>query len=310
MGSVVVMALKSKRTFDIGMANIDGDILLYRSAFAAEHTIYTLSWDDNEQEFDKKRSLNAFLKEHSSIMEYSIESRLEIEPLSHALSTIKATISKIITAVKPGDIKIFLTTGKNFRHDLATIKKYKGNRDNRRKPKHYQAIREYLIKYYDAIECKGVEADDELANAQTDDSVLCSIDKDLLQVPGLHYNWVTDTKLRISPDVGLLKLWCQVLTGDSTDNIPGIYKVGPITAKRKLEQDDNALHKAPVLEAVCIDMWKEYLLGDNPPSWIIDSDKEAGTILYKHWNTKDGKIMDASAEDIVNEIYRLVKVGA
>jgi len=285
-------------------ANIDGDIIVYRSGFAAEKTHYVLTWDDGglTQEFIGKKELNAFIKENE-LTGYEVESRLEVEPLSHALATVKSTIATIINSTKPEDIKVYLTKGDNFRHELATIAKYKGNRDNLRRPHHYSDIREYLIKYYSAIVCEGYEADDALADAQTENTVLCSIDKDLLQVPGKHYNWVTDTKLLVTPETGLLKLWCQVLTGDKTDNIPGIYKCGPVTAK-KLLADCTTEEE---MWDVCVEKWEEHILGDTPPTWMSLKDDETKSVTYPHW---EGDSMETvNIEHIVEEIYQLIKVG-
>jgi len=35
---------------------------------------------------------------------------------------------------------------------------------------------------------QGLEADDEMAIYQTDDTIIVSLDKDLLQVPGKHFS--------------------------------------------------------------------------------------------------------------------------
>ena len=290
---------------EIDYALIDADIIVYRSGFAAEHTYYTLSWENEAIEFDGKRALNEFVKKHE-LVEYEVESRIHIEPLSHALRTVKTTISAIIKATKPADIKLYLTSGDNFRHDLATIAKYKGNRDDMRRPKHYLDIRKYITKYYDTTVCEGIEADDALADAQTDRTVLCSIDKDLLQVEGKHYNWVTDTKTLITPETGMRKLWCQVLTGDTTDNIPGIFKCGPVTAKKWLEDCTNEEEYL----AICIEKWTEYLNGDlpkhTPPDWLLGIEKDK--YGYARWD--DDKVMQwSTAEEIVKEIWQMVKVG-
>ena len=209
-------------------------------------------------------------------------------------------------AVRPGDYQIFLTGKGNFRHDVATIQKYKGNRDKSRKPRWYNEAREYLIKYYNAKVCDGVEADDELAKAQSSNTIICSIDKDLLQVPGLHYNWVKDEKYEVSPQEGTRRLWEQVLTGDATDNIPGIKGIGPVKAKKLLK--DCATEEE--MREVCIKTWEEYLQGDSPPAWAqyFGYTTEGATVIYYHWEDEDREI-DAHASDIVDELYRLLKVG-
>lgn len=286
---------------DIDFALIDADILVYRSAFSAEHNIHTLTWEGGVQEFEYKRDLNRFIKDND-ITEYEIDTRLEVEPVENALHTVKETISSIINAVKPGDIKLYLTKGENFRHKLATIAKYKGNRDNQKRPEHYASVRDYLIKYYNAEVCEGVEADDKLADEQTDRTVLCSVDKDLLQVPGKHYNWVTDKKKLVLPETGLRALWEQVLTGDKTDNIPGIYRCGPVTAKKWLADCTTEEE----YRAVCVERWTEYLSSDNQPAWV---DHYGAELVYTHWDSEVKEPVVTSIDKLVEEIYQLVKVG-
>lgn len=126
-----------------------------------------------------------------------------------------------------------------FRHKLATIKKYKGNRSD--KPKYYDRLYEEIIKTYPhMIATKQREVDDELGILQTQaledgtETIICTSDKDLRQVPGAHYN--LDTKVLYTVDregqleiqkkkiygTGLKWFYAQMLLGDSADNIPGI----------------------------------------------------------------------------------------
>ena len=52
-------------------------------------------------------------------------------------------------------------------------------------------------------------------------SRICSLDKDLLQVPGQHFNWVNQEFKLVSPLDGLKCFYKQIILGDRTDNIPG-----------------------------------------------------------------------------------------
>lgn len=54
------------------------------------------------------------------------------------------------------------------------------------------------------------------------EQVICvSNDKDLLQLPGWHYNFVNKTMTLVSPLDGLRTFYKQLILGDKTDNIPG-----------------------------------------------------------------------------------------
>jgi hypothetical protein len=150
--------------------------------------------------------------------------------------------------------KIFLSGGNNFREDIAKRKGYKLNREGKKKPFHWENIRAYLIHVYGATVVDGYEADDALAMAQTGNTVICSRDKDLRQVPGMHYSWECGAQGEIGPYlVGELgEFWteklprelkgtgyrffaAQCLMGDSVDNIPGLKGWGPVKTYNHLK---------------------------------------------------------------------------
>jgi len=80
---------------------------------------------------------------------------------------------------------------------------------------------------------------------QKEDGSTCivAIDKDLLQVPGLHYSWPITRKniivreglfREISKEEGMRRFFTQALTGDTSDNIKGIYGIGAKKAEKLL----------------------------------------------------------------------------
>jgi len=124
------------------------------------------------------------------------------------------------------DYQGYLTGKGNFRYQAATILPYKGNRVGVEKPHHYDAIRQFLVDIYDAEVSQGVEADDLLGLNQTSGTSIASLDKDLNVVPGLHYDW-DDGKHYLMTEVESNRCFFkQLLTGDSTDNILGLFGVG------------------------------------------------------------------------------------
>jgi 5'-3' exonuclease len=130
---------------------------------------------------------------------------------------------------------IYLSGPKNFRKEVATLKPYKGNR-TQEKPKYYLEIRDYLVKTYGAIVADNEEADDLMGIAQfakpDKSTVICSIDKDLDMIPGLHYNDKKDRLYEINLGQAERFYHLQLLTGDATDNIPGVPGIGPKTAEK------------------------------------------------------------------------------
>lgn len=135
---------------------------------------------------------------------------------------------------------LYLTGSGNFRKEVATIKPYKGNRKPEDRPKYYQEIRDYMINVWKAEVIDGREADDALGCEQWSDpdrgTVIVSIDKDLDTVPGWHFNYVKNVLYDVSLDEANRKFYLQMLIGDSSDNIPGINKIGPVTANRLLPE--------------------------------------------------------------------------
>jgi hypothetical protein len=128
-----------------------------------------------------------------------------------------------------------LTGKNNFRYEIATTVPYKGNRVDKPKPKHLAFLRSYLVKEWGATISEGEEADDAIAIEATrlgDDCVIVSLDKDLDQICGWHYNFVKHSGYYITPEQGLVKLYTQMLTGDAADNIKGLFRVGPVKAAK------------------------------------------------------------------------------
>lgn len=60
---------------------------------------------------------------------------------------------------------------------------------------------------------------------------MVTIDKDMDQIPGLHYHWVKDEEYVMTPPEAAKCLARQCITGDMTDNIRGIQGIGPQKAE-------------------------------------------------------------------------------
>lgn len=217
---------------------IDGDIIKYRCAAAAERTKYIVAKFDEGYQFweycldarDAKKVAEELNKDiHAQAQVYS---RKEIQPVEFAIEACKTTVNSLLAKLSPSSISIFLSPTKTFRDALAVTAPYKGNR-TQPKPKYLKQVEEYLVNEYHAIYGDNVEADDLIGTALSRDptgSVSISIDKDLLQIPGWHYNWVNDRIQWISPREGDFNFYTQLLTGDATDNIRGLDGYGMVTA--------------------------------------------------------------------------------
>jgi hypothetical protein len=222
---------------------IDGDVIAYRAGFATEKTKYLVT----DAVAHANKTLQAF-ESAQAAKQYAdsivgnagvIWSRKEVEPEDKAL---------LITDVMIGDIRaryqadnpnvvVFLSGVGNFRNAIATRATYKGNREGSTKPKHFRAIRDHLVAKWGALLSSQEEADDLIGIAATmaPDSIVCSIDKDLMQLPGRHYNFVTKEETAVSPKDAVLNFYVQALSGDPVDNVPGVDGIGPVRARKILD---------------------------------------------------------------------------
>lgn len=132
--------------------------------------------------------------------------------------------------------RVFIGGDKNYRFDIDP--NYKANRKDVPKPEYLQDVRAYLVTEWNAEITDGIEADDAMGIAQSqrnakivgdayghfpdiDETIICSIDKDLLQVPGNHYNFVKQEHVFVDQLTGLKNFYQQLIQGDQTDNIMG-----------------------------------------------------------------------------------------
>jgi 5'-3' exonuclease len=158
-----------------------------------------------------------------------------------AFSRLDSSIRQIIADSGCDGYKLFVSGKENFRH--AIDPKYKANRTGV-DPEHRKACRQHLIDKWGAVEATGMEADDLCGIYQTENTIICGIDKDLLQIPGKHYQWpivrggkcVREGRfINVSPIEGLRAFYTQLLVGDTSDNIIGISGIGPKKAEKWLE---------------------------------------------------------------------------
>lgn len=175
------------------------------------------------------------------------------QPVENALALAKTSLTAIYDEVsawlgRSGErldhLELFLTGKTNFRDQVATIRGYKANRIGKPKPVHYQAIRDYLVKHWGAKVIEGHEADDELAiqaakeGYDPDRVMIASCDKDLKTVPGLLYSFKKKEPFMIDEQGALVNFYRQMITGDTADNILGVYRAGEKKAAVIAESDD------------------------------------------------------------------------
>lgn len=168
------------------------------------------------------------------------------------------------------EIKYFFTSCRNnFRKKIDV--EYKANRKGKSN-KWVNKLRDYLIDYLDGSFANDeYEADDLIYyNTQmldVNDYIICSIDKDLKQIEGLHYDYYqlkkqdedgNEYKVRkgfqyVTKDYAENLICEMMLTGDVSDNIKGIYGIG----KKKAEKILNGKSTYGKFKAICNEYIKE-----------------------------------------------------
>lgn len=146
-------------------------------------------------------------------------------------------INRIIDETASDSYTCFLTGGGNFRFGL--YPEYKANRKDMAKPKHWACLREHIVSNWGATVTDGHEADDAMGIAQYQavfgDTIICSIDKDMLMIPGDHYNFVKKELRFIQEPEATRWLYYQAIMGDKVDNIPGFDGLMRSKVPKKME---------------------------------------------------------------------------
>lgn len=153
-------------------------------------------------------------------------------------------VQRIIHETNAAGYICYLTGSDNFRYDV--YPEYKAHRKDKPKPAYLEPIREYLVTTWNAKVTHGIEADDAMGIEQTNSipetSVICTIDKDLLQIPGKHYNFVKKEHMVVSPLQGLRFFYYQLIMGDKADNIFGYDGKARDKVPKFLQADIDAIY--------------------------------------------------------------------
>lgn len=265
-------------------AIIDGDILVYRCGFAAEKNRYLVQLHNKSshveyREFDGKREASEYVDrvtdDGSSAIIWNYK---DLQPVEKAVEIIDTTINSIYSSIEGmADSEILITGSGNFREAVAKTRPYKGNREDSLKPVHYGALRKHLLESHAAELIDGEEADDRIGSLATElknagiPYIIVTTDKDLDQIPGDHFNWVSKERYTVSPKEAKMFFFQQWLSGDPVDNVPGIPKMGPSKAKALLANYNNP---KDMLHAVVEEYKKAY------PSTYRDICMEQARLVY------------------------------
>lgn len=268
------------------LALLDGDGFLHRIAASMEKILHGVSWVSPHSlvtfgKFQNYRAARICAEER----EGELWQRREIGTFDEAVARLRATVNETLASVECKDMLFIVSGTRNFRDQIGTIRKYKGNRDVTARPALLGQLREWAEReYVGLITTDNMEADDLISIIARDekDTVVVSNDKDLKQVPGHHYNWVTKERVYINEVYARQVLYKQILTGDPGDNIVGCWGVGPEKASKVAAE------------------WVEQNWGDEI-IWVDMVD------MFHNSRARSGcPYKDKDAEDVAEEMYKLV----
>ena len=228
----------------------------------------------------------------------------------------KQTLNGVLSNFERRDeAKVFIQGGGNYRNLVATIQQYKGNRDPSKRPIYFDEIRTYLMEYHGARLVNRMETDDAVGICITrdpDNTCAVHIDKDIDGVPGNHFHFGKNLFYQVSKEDADFFYWTQVLTGDSSDNIRGIPKVGAKTAEKILEGIDGwadmgaAVMKAYEAKGIANEfhenatlLWiqRQHMINYDGSRLDLDSQAYCEYFKNKHQGIKEESYKEASEEE-------------
>lgn len=191
---------------------IDGDILTHKAAVVSSTVV---DWGDGSVHWDTN--------------------------VAHAGEWVRGHLRQLRARLGARDVVVaFGDPGRDyFRKDVYPA--YKAGRRGKLKAPGYKAIEALIAENLPHVYLPRLEGDDVLGILATSparagmDQVVVSIDKDMLQVPGAHYNPDRDEEVRVTPEEADRFHLRQTLTGDRTDGYPGCPGVGPKKAELYLD---------------------------------------------------------------------------
>ena len=191
---------------------VDAETWLYRYAMSC---VYSGEW-----------------KDHSNPNDPGTNTWMHFFRQSEAQQLFRDAMQAIQEACPDHSMVLAMGDRTNFRYSI--FKEYKSNRRKTLKPAGYEALIAWAETEWPSTRLAGVEADDVCGIIYEEGDIICSRDKDLMTIPGVHL--VGDKEIiDVSIQQADHRFYMQCLTGDATDGYPGLKGVGPKKAEAILE---------------------------------------------------------------------------
>lgn len=261
-------------------AIIDADPLVYRIGFGMEEVVSV----------DLQPMGDTFIGVRTTTPSRASQKLSFPRPQGEVFTALKMFIDMLVNHIDAEGIEVWLSGPEVFRSKIATQMKYKGNRENSRRPYYYDFIRETLVAHFGGKIVNGIEADDACATRLTElgeAGCLATIDKDLLTVSGYHFNYHSDAKRQkgvkfVSQLEAERNFYRQLLTGDAVDHIQGLPKIGDVRATKLLKECETEKEMYEVVRGKYLDVYGE-------------------AYTYHHWSAKKNPGAVLSKQELVEE---------
>ena len=149
-------------------------------------------------------------------------------------------MSDILNKSKATSYIAFIKGKNTIQSRLSVNPEYKQNR-NSEQPKYWELTKSLLIDRWGAIPVDDIEVDDAvniIYLSNKNEFFRCAIDKDLLELEGINYNWRLDKWYDISKEEASINFWIDMITGQPGDNIKGIPRKGEKFAELMIAQSN------------------------------------------------------------------------
>lgn len=179
----------------------------------------------------------------------------DIKDFSQIKDSFESYLESILANTEANNYIGFLT-GKNFRKDINPD--YKGQRKGER-PEFFSELKTYALTKFHLIE--PLEADDciNICRKKIEGSIIVSNDKDLLNLPGRHYNPMKGEWKETTEEEAVKYFWTSMIAGDAADNIKGIPGKGVKFAENVvLAASSELIHPRELVYAAYIVNFGEY----------------------------------------------------
>lgn len=218
----------------MAIAIIDGDVLAFHACKPRWHQYARAN---------SKREMTVKLDADGKKIPLEWTQEEDAKYLMNSWKQFKIELTNLIEKTYVDSYVMAVKGENNYRHTIYPAYKLQRTapHPSNEAGKFVPGIRRLAVHEGYAVAAHGREADDlmriwaEQCRERGLEYYICSIDKDLKCIPGKHYHIKNQNSFEIEETEALRFYYAQIMSGDPTDNIPGIPGIGPVKAERALQ---------------------------------------------------------------------------